>query len=106
MGRRRSGKRSEIVSAFERGHDATLRMFLRDRRQALRTPCVISLEKHQLRQRIVAMGIEARRDNYQFRPEGFECRYDDRGKGLAEFLRATHRSERRIDNIADAALAR
>jgi len=66
MGARREGQRVEVISPLKRGDNAPLADFLCQRTDSFGCPKKILLVKAQLRKRVVAMRVEARRNQDQF----------------------------------------
>src|SRR6185437_7182908 len=97
-------ERGKIVAALERRDEAPGAVARRAFGEALRRPGEIRLVELELRQRISAMRVEAGGDEEDIRAEGVERRQDDVAEGGAKLRGAGARPQRRVDDVADAAL--
>ena len=103
MGTHASRQRRQVVAAFQRGYQPTMRVCARQRQQLRGDPREIFRLELQVGQRIAAVRIKAGADHYQLRAKGMQARQQQAVPQCAEFGRPGPRRQRAVDYIADAA---
>src|SRR5437868_12741204 len=98
----RSGQRAYVIAALEHRHNAAFGMFVSDIHEIERGPDEILLGKIEAAQRILAMRIEAGRDDDEIGAQGIERRQDRRSHGGAELRPTITCIQGGVENIADA----
>src|SRR5258708_4134796 len=99
MGRRRAGRRIQVISPLERGNNAALTASLGQRTNDFGGPAKIAFVQAQLRQRVVAVGVEAGGYDDKLRLKSRERRQNHELEGAAEFLAAGSGRKRHVDNV-------
>ena len=94
------GQRLEVVATLEHGDDAALGVPVSDRQQFLRQPDEVRGFDVEPRQRIAAVGIEARRDDQELGREEVERRQDAIGPGGAELDTSAAGGKRHVDHVS------
>src|SRR5258706_9598991 len=95
----RAGRRVQVISPLERGNNATLAASLRKRTNGFGGPGKIAFVQAQLRQRVVAMGVEPRGydDKLGFKPH--QSRQYHEFEGPAEFASPGPGRKGHIDDV-------
>ena len=94
-----ASQRRQRVAAFERRYDAPLRMARGDRHQLARDPRVVGLGELETGQRILAMRVEAGRDENELRPVRLERRQPAVDDRRAEGIAAVAGRKRNVDHV-------
>src|SRR5664279_2314500 len=90
---------AEVVAALETRDDAALRVLVGDCLDALRDPGVVGLDETELAEIVVAMRIEAGRDEDHLRRERIEPLHPVRLDQLAHLGAARVRRDRNVDHV-------
>src|SRR5215472_9697196 len=99
MRARRTGCRLEVIAPLERRDNASLTNASGDSAEFLRRPAEVCFVQAQLRERIVAMRVEAGRDDEKLRRESLKGRQNHRFESTAEFRTGRTGRQRNIDDV-------
>src|SRR5262245_5368018 len=101
----RLGERGKVVAAFKHGNETARRGFGGEIGDLRRRPGKVGLDKPQIGQRIILVGIKAGRDQDQIGGEVLQRRQQAGFERLLEAIATITWAQRRIEDVADTGFA-